>query len=139
MAAEIRETAGIVQPAGLLQLLKHGHKTLRRKARLPGNPEAYAVGLALHVARIVQLALDRGGLRADHRRLYTVAAAGADLRPPAVALRRICAATGGVSTRSAACTAPAAANAAASRPSVHGLCFHCTAQRRALHAPFEII
>ena len=57
MAAQIGETAGIVEPRGLLQLVEHGDKPLGRKPRLPGNTKAHAIGLSLHVAREIKLGL----------------------------------------------------------------------------------
>jgi hypothetical protein len=77
VAAQVREGAAVIEAVGVFELLEHGRHAGGRKAGVGEHTEADAVGLTLHVARIVQLALRRGSLRADHRSLHAVGAAGA--------------------------------------------------------------
>ena len=58
MAAQVCKPAAIIEPVGLLQLLKHPHKPLGCKAGFGHHTKAHPVSLALHIARIIQLALD---------------------------------------------------------------------------------
>jgi hypothetical protein len=53
---------------GCLQLLEHADEALGRKAGLAHDGVAHAVGLALHVAREVELLLGDGGLPAHGQR-----------------------------------------------------------------------
>ena len=69
MAAQIRPRPVVVQAVGLLQLVEHGDKALRRKTRRRHQPIANAVGLALHVARKIELVLHQQGRPANHQRL----------------------------------------------------------------------
>ena len=69
MAAQIGKSAAIGKPAGLLQDRKHVHKALRRKPRIAQHGETNAVGLAFHIARIVELALHRQRLAAHNGRV----------------------------------------------------------------------
>ena len=50
MAAQIRKSAPIGKPAGLLQDGEHVHKALGRKPRIAQHRKTNAVGLALHIA-----------------------------------------------------------------------------------------
>ena len=69
MGAQVGKAAAVIEPVGLLQLLKHADKTLGRKAGLRHHAKANAVGLALHVAREIELALHCGGLPAGNQRV----------------------------------------------------------------------
>ena len=77
VAAQVRVGAVVVQARGVLQLLKHRGRALRREAGLRHHAEAHAVGLALHVAREIQLVLHERRLAAQDHRLARVAAAAA--------------------------------------------------------------
>ena len=65
MAAQVGEIAAVIEPVGHLQLFKHADKTFGRKAGGRAHAKADTVGLALHVAREVELALDGRRLPAD--------------------------------------------------------------------------
>ena len=73
VAAQVGPVAVVVDAAGGLQLLEHADKALRRVAGLRHDAVADAVGLALHVAREVELLL-------NHRRLPAHRQRGAGLR-----------------------------------------------------------
>ena len=68
MTAKIRKTSVVVQSRCLLQLVKHGDKSLRLETGLGQHTQTDAVGFTLHVTREVQLALHCKGLAAgDYR------------------------------------------------------------------------
>ena len=69
VAAQIRPAAVVVDAVGLLQLVEHAHKTLGCEARWLHQPHAHTVGLALHVARKIELVLQGQRLAAHHQRL----------------------------------------------------------------------
>jgi len=69
VAAQIRPAAVVVDAVGLLQLVEHAHKTLGCEARWLHQPHAHTVGLALHVARKIELVLHGQRLPAHHQRL----------------------------------------------------------------------
>ena len=75
MAAQIGPAAVVIEPIGLLQLVEHGDKALRRKARRRHQAITHAIGLALHVAREVQLVLHGQRLAAHHHRHGGIGAA----------------------------------------------------------------
>ena len=64
VAAQVGKRAVVVEPTGLLQLVKHGHKTIAVETRAGHHAKAHPVRLALHVARKIQLALRRQRLAA---------------------------------------------------------------------------
>ena len=67
MGAQVGKAAAVIEAVGLLQLLKHAHKTLGCKTGLRHHAKANAVGLALHVTREIELALHRCGLPAGNQ------------------------------------------------------------------------
>ena len=58
----------------MLQFLKHAHKALRIKTGLGMHIETQTIGLALHIARKIQLALRRTGGAAHHHRASSIRA-----------------------------------------------------------------
>ena len=77
MGAQVGKAAAVIESVGLLQLFEHAHKALGRKPRLRHHAKADPVGLALHVARKVELALHRRRLPAHDQSVGTLAVAGA--------------------------------------------------------------
>ena len=59
MAAQIGERAPVAEAPGLLQDREHVHEPLGRKTCLAQHRKTNAVGLPLHITRIVELALHR--------------------------------------------------------------------------------
>ena len=78
VAAQPGPAAVVVQAVGCLQLVKHRDKALRRKAGGLHQREADAIGLALHVAREVELRLRGQRLPAHHQRLPGIGAVPGD-------------------------------------------------------------
>ena len=75
--AQVREAAAVVEPRRLVEQLEHLRHAGGREAGAGHHREADAVGLALDVAREIELTLRRGGLRADDRGVGRIGAAGA--------------------------------------------------------------
>ena len=76
VAAQVGEGTVVVHAVGGFQLLEHAGHARGCVAGIGEHAEADTIGLTLHVARVVQLALHGGGLRADHRRLRGIGVAG---------------------------------------------------------------
>ena len=80
VAAQIGPAAVVIQAVGLLQLVEHGHKALRREPCWRHQPVAHAVGLALHVAREIELILHGQRLATHHHRHGGIGAAAGSQR-----------------------------------------------------------
>ena len=72
VAAQVRKSAVVVEARGGLQLVEHAHKALRVEAGGVHDAKANAVGLALHVARKIELVLNGHGLAAHNGRAGNV-------------------------------------------------------------------
>jgi hypothetical protein len=75
VAAQIGIGAVVVEPIGVVELLEHARHARWRKARLAQHRKADAIGLTLHVAREVELALHRRRLPAQDGGLRGIGAA----------------------------------------------------------------
>ena len=69
VGAQVGEAAVVIEARGLLQVFEHARHATGLEACLGQHRETHAVGLALHVARKIQLSLDGGGLPTINQRL----------------------------------------------------------------------
>ena len=81
MAAQIGPATVVIEPAGLLQLAKHAHKTLWCKTGGSHQAVPHAIGLALHRAREIQLVLHHRRRPAHHDGHGRIGAARGCQRP----------------------------------------------------------